>query len=616
MSRSSAHSITTSDNGYSRSTILKFFIAIAAVSFLLRIWYAGNLYQDDGLWFITAEEVLRGKVLYREIFFDKPPGLPFVYAALFKVFGAHILTVRLFMILYSVLVSAVLYRFGSRLYDKRTGLIAAAMFSVFSTTYISGDMQSLNTDFLMAPFYSSGAYLLIRSCSEFFRGVESQDRSARLALAGGCMTGLAFQINPKGAFDLIFFALLLIVALRWHVKDLKSRRDPTQGSAARPYTAGYIVGVSKLFALSVTGFILASLPFVLYVAGTHSLSYYKLYVWDLSARYASYYPLSRSVEMFWRYGTDYFLINNTLSIALVVVAGVTIRAALRSRRARRLSDANNVRHNQQSKFNADADYTRYTYRSDAMLLIWFAVSFLGVAGGGRFFAHYYFQVLPSLCLIGARGLVVINLSLKARDARLRGLAFALLIAGFLYTLGRSHSDTVRLAADWVSGRNSDINREARIIAATVREIPDPADTVDRVGPESIREGGPRTRAANGPSDYLFVWGNWPEIYYWSGLLPASRYVGVQPLTGLAADLQYGREEYRSLIDASLTTAARAELARDLEWTPPKYIVDELGSRDEQLSIQRYPELREVMKSYERRSPGDKFPIYIRRASER
>src|SRR6185436_452603 len=107
------------------------FAAIIAITFLLRIWYAGNLYQDDGLWFTAAEEILRGKALYREVFFDKPPVLPLVYAALFRLFGAHILTIRLFTICYSILVSSLLYLFGSRLYDRRTGLAAGLMFAVF-----------------------------------------------------------------------------------------------------------------------------------------------------------------------------------------------------------------------------------------------------------------------------------------------------------------------------------------------------------------------------------------------------------------------------------------------------------------------------------------------------
>jgi 4-amino-4-deoxy-L-arabinose transferase-like glycosyltransferase len=86
--------------------------AIIAITFLLRIWYARNLYQDDGLWFTAAEEILRGKALYREIFFDKPPVLPLVYAALFKLFGSHILTIRLFTICYSILISSLLYLFA------------------------------------------------------------------------------------------------------------------------------------------------------------------------------------------------------------------------------------------------------------------------------------------------------------------------------------------------------------------------------------------------------------------------------------------------------------------------------------------------------------------------
>src|SRR3989442_11006379 len=122
----------------SRATVLKAFAVIAVISFILRIFYARHLYEDDGLWFTAGEEIVRGKALYREIYFDKPPGLALTYALLFWIFGAHVLTVRLFTIVYSVLISAVLYLFGSWLYDKRIGLLAAAMFAVFSTTYATG----------------------------------------------------------------------------------------------------------------------------------------------------------------------------------------------------------------------------------------------------------------------------------------------------------------------------------------------------------------------------------------------------------------------------------------------------------------------------------------------
>lgn len=585
------------------TTTFKSFIVIAALCLILRIWYVGSLYQDDGLWFTVAEEMLRGKALYREIFFDKPPGLPLLYAGLFKVFGPHIVTIRLFTICYSLLVSILLYVFGSRLYDKRTGLIAAALFAVFSTTYISGDMQSLNTEFLMVPFYLAGAYLFIRAAEDFICTSHSRGGAARLAFAGGTMAGVAFQINPKGAFDLIFFALLLIAARRWNTRDVQLSKAPG--------TLKYIVAASRVFACGVAGLIFASLPFMVYIAATQSLSRYKLYVWDWGFRYANYYPLSRAGEMFLHYGTDYFLINNTLLVALIIIATLRIRQLLRYAKVRRAENTENPgQPNQDSELNV-CDPSKL----DAALLIWFAVSFLGVAAGGRFFAHYYFQTLPSLSLIGARGLVVALSWLRSRNRLVLRIAIALLISGFAYTLSRTHRDTWVRAVQWMRGEKSQVNNEARIVAATVRDIFDPINTAARVGAEAMREGGPRIRAAGGPADYVFVWGNWPEVYYWSGLLPASGYLSTQPLTGVPADVWYGAGEYRSILDKDVTAAARIELARELEQAKPKYIVDELGFREPRLSIRGYPELEDVMSSYERYDQGKDVPLYIRRSSE-
>ena len=175
-----------------RTTVLKAFLGLLAISFLLRIFYSGHLYQDDGLWFTAAEEILGGKALYREIYFDKPPGLPLLYALLFKLFGVHLLTIRLFTILYAVAISGVIYLFGARLYDRRTGLVAALMFAVFSTTYTTGHVQGLSTDFLMALPYTAGAYMLARSRAE-------NSRARVLALAGGALTGRRIPDKPQSS---------------------------------------------------------------------------------------------------------------------------------------------------------------------------------------------------------------------------------------------------------------------------------------------------------------------------------------------------------------------------------------------------------------------------------
>src|SRR6266571_2338153 len=384
--------LTLEQGDVSRETVLKLFGLIAAVSLLLRIVYAGHLYEDDGLWFTAGEEIVRGKALYREIYFDKPPGLALTYALLFWIFGAHILTIRLFTIFYSVLISAVLYLFGSWLYDKRIGLLAAAMFAVFSTTYATGHIQSLSTDLLMALPYTAGAYLLVRSRWE-------PRHQAWFAVAGGVCAGLAFQTNPKGIFDLIFFAIFLLAFNRLTAIEELGRRNADHQPGTRPSSL-------RLFGMVFAGFAIGSVPFLAYLVATRSLREYALNVWDWGARYGAFYgPFKIAASAVTR-SADYFTLNNTLLITLVFLAVVTSRR---------------TRHSVEQAPGAGSTSHAF-YSADAMLLIWFAVSYAGVMIGGRFYAHYFIQILPALCLIGARGLSEIRAWLTTQKRGLRRMA--------------------------------------------------------------------------------------------------------------------------------------------------------------------------------------------------
>ncbi|HSB09581.1 MAG TPA: glycosyltransferase family 39 protein [Blastocatellia bacterium] len=577
-------------------TTLKVFGVIVVVSFLLRIVYAGHLYEDDGMWLTAGEEIVRGKALYSEIYFDKPPGLALVYALLSCLFGAHIIVVRLFTIGYSIAVAGLIYLFGSRLYDKRVGLLAAVMFSVFSTTYVTGHVQSLSTDLLMSLPYTAAAYLMARSMSETI----SKRGAAWLAAAGGICAGLAFQINPKGLLALVFFAIALIAARKWNQSAEEQARDEIGES--RHFNTPLL-----LFVLAVAGFVAGSLPFFAYIGATGSSQAYWLYVWDWGARYGSYYGTGEIVLTALARTADYLALNNTLFIALAFV----VVAAVRRRQAGEPV----------AKRAPGASVGEYiAHQSDVTLLIWLAVSYAGVMIGGRFFGHYFIQILPALCLIGARGLIAIHASLRERSAPFRQSVVVLIALGFAFTLVRFHGRGVLLAADLVRGTVSKTNqdwyynqraREERMVAAVVRDLAGGAGAADELGLESIRAGGPRDRAPEGPEDYLFVWGYRPEIYYWSGLLPASRFLSTQPLTGVPADVHYFRDAYRSVLDQSVTEGERAQLLRDLEATQPKYIVDEIGFFNNDLAILRYPELREFLSAYKSIGATGRFFVYVR-----
>jgi hypothetical protein len=595
----------------SRSTVITIFVALAVVAFLLRIFYAGHLYQDDGLWFTAGEELLRGKALYREIYFDKPPVLPLLYALLFKLFGAHILTIRLFTIFYSVAVGFTLYRFAAFLYDKRIGLVAAAMFVFFSTTYLTGHFQGLNTDFLMTLPYALSVYWFVRSC---FDVQATKAKRMTYALVAGIAVGIAFQTNPKAIFNLLFFVLCSLQGVRSQESGVRSQeianefQSVPQSAIRNPQLKR--TAVYQLL-LAGAGFLLGAMPFWIYLVATHSINEYRFSVWEWGTQYAAYFSLTDTVLTALRQSIGYFALNNTLMIGLLFVV-VTVFKRLSARYKK--GDAVKV------TAGADSAAQRF-FRADAMLLLWFVTSYAAMSVGGRFFGHYFFQILPGLCLIAGRGIAEIFVGITSQKNRLlRYTIFTLLIAGFLLTLVRFHARTAILAWDWGRGAKSELtvkwnheklNREERLIAAAIKDLPDDFQAVEKLGIEGLRAKDTQKRDDEDGDRYLFIWGYRPEIYFWSGLRPASRFLSSQPLTGVPSDVHYFSESYISVLDEQTTAAYRRQLLQDLQATRPIYIVDELGFFNDDLALKNYPELKDFLADYKLAESRGRSLIYYR-----
>jgi hypothetical protein len=113
------------------------------------------------------------------------------------------------------------------------------------------------------------------------------------------------------------------------------------------------------------------------------------------------------------------------------------------------------------------------------------------------------------------------------------------------------------------------------------------------------------------ADALFVWGYRPEIYFWSGLRPASRFLSAQLLTGVPADVQFFGESYAAVLDEKTTAAYRLQLLQDLQAKRPLYIIDELGFFNEDLAMSHYPELKEFLADYKFIGSKGRFLIYYR-----
>lgn len=188
-------------------------------------------------------------------------------------------------------------------------------------------------------------------------------------------------------------------------------------------------------------------------------------------------------------------------------------------------------------------------------LAWAAISFAAVALGLRFFPRYYFQVLPVAVLLGARGFALMGR---------RSWCVALLLLVPLVRFGPRYP---LLAAGRAGGwADISMDRDSRAASRLVRDMARPGDA-------------------------LVVWGYRPEIFVYTNLPPATRFLDCQPMTGVPADRHLTQSE--SLAPA-LAAAHRAELAR----SRPAFVLDGLGPFNPRLAITGYPDLRAWLANYE------------------
>jgi hypothetical protein len=193
------------------------------------------------------------------------------------------------------------------------------------------------------------------------------------------------------------------------------------------------------------------------------------------------------------------------------------------------------------------------------LLAWAALSLAAAVVGWRFFPRYFFQFLPVLVIVASRGMVLLG--------RKRALALVLL----LIPLVRFGPRYVMLARDLAAGRphvwnDVAMDKDSRAAALLARQFSHPGDS-------------------------LFVWGFRPDLWVYTGLPAATRFLDSQPLTGVPADRHLTQS---APVASDFTRANREELAR----ARPSIVIDGLSLYNPALAMDRYPELRPWLAQYQ------------------
>ncbi len=143
--------------------------------------HAGVLWAEEDLPLAAARQMQRGAVLYRDVWFDKPPLVPAVYL----LWGAAIGPVlRMAGAVYALIACMLAYAIAVRLWSRREGFVAAALMGFYLTFDTHSAVLPLAADLLLLVPHLAAVLFAVR----------------REALWSGVCAGIGFLFNAKAAF--------------------------------------------------------------------------------------------------------------------------------------------------------------------------------------------------------------------------------------------------------------------------------------------------------------------------------------------------------------------------------------------------------------------------------
>ncbi len=423
---------------------------------LARLCHSGIVWVEEAYPAAAAIQILSGKMLYRDIWFDKPPLSALVYllwdarmGVLLRIAGAAFVFACCWM----------LWRFARDLWGPREGLVAALLLGFFLTFGIPAAVMALAPDLLMVLPHIAAVYLAWRG----------------KPLLSGMVAGVALLVNAKA-----FFVLAACIFFAWR--------------SAGWMLAGFAIP-------NIVALIWFGLPYV-------------DQVWRWGALYS---------EQTFSLATGFVRTGNWAGFQSALIVGAAV---------------------------ALWKENRWRWK----MVAWLLLSFAAVAAGWRFFPRYFFQLLPVMALLAARGYTLLG---KCRFVMLALLLIPLIRFGPRYVL---------LANDLLHHQPSNwsdlaLNRDSRAAA----------DQIAREGT-------------------LLVWGYRPDVFTYTRMPAGSRFLDSQPLTGVLAD--------RHLTSSQPFAPAWAARNRsELIASDPTWIVDGLGPLNPALAITNFPDLSEWLGNY-------------------
>ena len=399
------------------------------------------LERDEGEFAYAGQLMLRGIPPYRFAYNMKLPGTYAAYAAIMSVFGQTARGIHLGLLAVNLATVVLLYLLARRLFDERTGAMAAACYALLSLGQGVFGVFAHATHFVVLPVLA-GTLLLAR----LIDAGAAPPRPPRwpALLVSGALFGAGFVMKQHG----ILFVLSGAAWLAW---ELIRRKDPPRRVAGR--CAGFLLGAFIPFGLTCA---------LLAAAGVFKDFWF--WTFDYARAYVSEVSLSDGVTIF---------VQAIRGIAAPALPLWILAAA-----------------------GAAAPLWDETVRRRVRFLAVFAAgSLLSICPGFYFREHYFVLLLPAVALLAAVAVTSGGralekwLSAEQESAREAGLAeilpIVMLGAALLYPVFQERTFFFSLTPVQASRRTYGANPfpEAVEIARRIAADTAPDDRVAVLGSE-------------------------------------------------------------------------------------------------------------------------------------
>lgn len=366
----------------------RFFLAGVLVlcigwSVLLRLPYINVpiLIVDEALYGEIANVILDGGLPYRDAWEQKPPGIYYLYAAVFALFGRNNLVAVHWVAAGAVALTCVaLFLCVTVLSSSFIGLISAFFYATLASAGQAAHFQAANTEIFSVMFGAWALVLFIRCRYKFFA-----------VFCAGMLIAISFFFKQPGG-------LLLPVCILYRLFK------PEQ-------PLSYKIRSILLLTAGFAGIVLAVAVYFLYHHALHDLFFVGfwhniLYMKDNDLRYGLF--VARHNMLLFTGANAVFHLPALLMFLYCI--------------GRIISDIrSHVRISRRLLFYA----------------LWYPFSWFGVSLGWRFEGHYFFFVLPAVAVLSAEWWArsIIVFSRKPAHIRYAGgvLAFVFLI-GFVVSM--------------------------------------------------------------------------------------------------------------------------------------------------------------------------------------